>query len=245
MIKALLFDLDDTLLDSNMDQLMQQYFERIMGHSDGLIDREQFLQELLLGTRAMMTSTDTAVSNRDTFWQFFHRRTGLDIPSTEAHFNQFYETEFPQLQSFTRVRPTAREMIRWAFDRDYRVVIATNPVFPRRAVEYRLAWAGVPVDEFDYTLVTTYENAHATKPHAAYYRQILSVVGCQPQEALMIGDDWEQDIVPADRLGLFTYWINSVDQRLPDPDCVDGYGTLDALYTRLQAGWLEQLGAGV
>ena len=53
-------------------------------------------------------------------------------------------------------------------------------MFPHQAVEARLAWAGVPVTEYPYTLVTSYENMHAAKPHQAYYQEILAKIGCRP-----------------------------------------------------------------
>jgi len=129
-----------------------------------------------------------------------------------------------------------------AMERGLSVVVATNPLFPQRAIEHRLEWAGLPVSQYDFALVTTYENMHAAKPQPAYYREILATVGVRPEQALMVGDDWKNDIAPAAAAGLYTYWIAAEDAAPPDPSILHGQGTLDALAERVANGWLEQLG---
>jgi FMN phosphatase YigB (HAD superfamily) len=89
------------------------------------------------------------------------------------------------------------------------MAVATNPVFPRTAVEQRLDWAGVPAREFPYDLITTYENMHATKAHPAYYREILSRLNRKPGECLMVGDDRQRDIEPAAGEGIPVFWVHS------------------------------------
>ncbi|MGD2105208.1 MAG: HAD hydrolase-like protein, partial [Anaerolineae bacterium] len=109
-------------------------------------------------------------------------------------------------------------------------VVATNPMFPRVAVEQRLAWAGVRADEIDYALVTTYENMHATKAHASYYQEILERLDRRPEECLMVGDSWDMDVVPASSVGIPAYWITE-EARPPSPDVpLAGWGTLSQLW---------------
>jgi FMN phosphatase YigB (HAD superfamily) len=121
------------------------------------------------------------------------------------------------------------------------VVIATNPLFPAAAIEQRLAWAGVPINEFAYSLVTTLENMHTTKPHESYYAEILARIDCPPGMALMVGDSWKNDIIPAAALGMATYWIPPDAEPAPDATLLRGWGTLEALYGQVQAGWLAEL----
>ncbi len=118
---------------------------------------------------------------------------------------RFYAEEFPKLQAMTRPIPEARPLVEWAFAHDLQVAIATNSLFPRTAIEQRLAWAGVPVTEFDYALVTSYEIMHATKANPAYYCEVLERLGRQPSECLMVGDDWTLDMLPAAAVGIPIY----------------------------------------
>ena len=100
------------------------------------------------------------------------------------------------------VRESVREVLS---DEGYRVVIATNPLFPATAIEQRLDWAGVR--DFPYALVTTMENSHFSKPNPRYYEEILAKIQSAPETTWMIGDNPTNDIIPARTLGLKTWWI--------------------------------------
>ncbi|MCP5097364.1 MAG: HAD family hydrolase [Chloroflexi bacterium] len=216
MVQAVLLDLDDTLLGNDMDTFMHHYFRLLGEFATALMDKDKFLQELLVCTRAMIMNVDTAVTNRDVFWQTFAQRNDMNnIDELEQFFDTFYREQFPQLEKTTQRYDAAAQLINWCQENDLKVVIATNPVFPTYAIEERLRWAGIPAKEHWYDLVTTYDNMHSTKPHPSYYREILDEIDCPAKAALMVGNDWENDIVPAAECGLATYWIAADDAPLP------------------------------
>ena len=245
MINAILFDLDDTLLGNDMDDFIPAYFDMLGNYVAPRYPKEKFLPALLQGTEAMIANQNTAVSNREAFWHTFQQLTGLGIDDLEAYIQTFYEEQFPQLQPVAQYRPVAVDLVQACLDNGWQIVVATNPLFPRVAIEHRLEWAGVPVTQFPYALVTTYENMSATKPHPAYYRQILEKIGLAdaPETAVMIGNDWANDIEPAASLGMYTYWVTDRNMPPQNPDQVTAYGTLSQLYQKLKNGW--PLGEGV
>lgn len=237
VFETILFDLDDTLLGNDMERFMPAYFSLLGAYARPVLDRERFMSALLRGTRAMIADTDPAVTNRDAFWTCFEQLTGLDAAETEAFFDRFYQDEFPKLRDVAVPRPVAISLLRYCAENGIQVVIATNPLFPRLAIEHRLQWAGVPVTAFDYALVTSYENMHATKPRPAYYREILAQVGAEAESALMVGDDWEHDVEPAAAVGMDVYWIAPAWAEPPDANLIAGYGSLDDCYR-----WLRRAG---
>lgn len=241
MIEAILFDLDDTLLGNKVDTFVPQYFRLLGRYAAALMPGDHFIDELLVCTNLTIKNQDPQRTNHQVFWQAFSERTGLDGPETEAFFASFYEEQFEQLRPYTQTRPCARKVVQACFDAGLTVVIATNPLFPRRAIEHRLAWAGVPVTAFDYALVTTLENMHATKPNPAYYREILSRIDCPPQAALMVGDSWKNDMLPAGQVGLSAYWVPPDEEPIPDETAVAGWGSLDDFWALVQSGWLQSL----
>ncbi len=246
-VKTLLFDLDDTLLGNDMDVFLPRYFALLGDYARPLIgSADDLLRELLAGTQAMIRNEDRGLSNREVFWQVFAERTGLDRAEAEAYFNRFYDEQFPSLQEVTELRPWAARTVRRALAEGYQVVVATNPLFPLRAIEHRLAWAGVPVEDHDFALVTSYENMHATKPNPAYYEEILEQVRAEPESTLMVGDDWKNDVIPAAALGMRVYWITAGEAEPPVAGVVAGAGTLEQFYHWL-FGEPEQTpdGAGV
>ncbi|RMG94835.1 MAG: HAD family hydrolase [Chloroflexi bacterium] len=241
MIRAVLLDLDDTLLGNETEGFMRAYFSILGEWASELMDRDRFLRVLLMATREVIRRQDTAVSNRDLFWHHFQALSGLDPEALEPFFDRFYEQMFPKLASLTQPRPVARALVQTCLEHGYKVVVATNPLFPRRAIEERLRWAGVPVSEFPYTLVTSYENMHAAKPNPAYYRQILEMIDCPADAAIMVGDDWENDIKPAAGIGMFTYWLPADGEEPPDLATVTAFGSLEQFYELVCDGWLQQI----
>ncbi len=246
MLKAILFDLDDTLLGNSMDTFVPAYFQALTRWVAHLIPPEQLIPELMRATEAMVANDGSGPTNEEVFAAIFYPALGYDQDEVKPVFEQFYEQEFPRLQSLTQVRPVARPLVEWAFERGLQVVIATNPLFPRLPIEQRLAWAGVPVTEFDYDLVTCYENMHATKSHPAYYREILTRLGREPGECLMVGDDRERDIAQAASVGIPVYWIiQPGDTLLPfrpsdkrKASLLAGQGTLAELWELARTGSL-------
>ena len=242
MLKAVLFDLDDTLLGNHMDTFIPRYFGLLGQYAEVYLPRDEFLKTLMTATHVMAANTDPTTTNRDVFWQSFNEQTGLDAQEMEPFFDAFYANQFLALESVMTRRETAVSLINACQSQNLKVVIATNPMFPRPAVEARLKWAGLPVTAFDFDLVTTYENMHATKPQPIYYEEILERIGVASGEALMVGDDWGNDMVPANSIGCYTYWLPMNGEIAPpQDDVVTQYGSLDELYNLVESGWLAQL----
>ena len=77
-------------------------------------------------------------------------------------------------------------------ERGLTLCLATNPVFPRVAVETRLSWIGLSFADF--SSVTTYETAHFCKPNLGYYRETLAAIGKAPGECIMVGNNPVDDL---------------------------------------------------
>jgi len=226
MIKALLFDLDDTLLVNSMNTFLPSYF--------GQLAREY--PELSAGVVVGATQHAAALaqSNQDptttldrVFATAFTPRIGRPEAEWRARYASFYATRFDTLQPLTDRRPEARDILVWALNAGYRVVIATNALFPRAAVEARLRWAGVA--DLALARVTVLEDWHFAKPNPAYFAEILADLGLQPHETLMIGNDPHEDVAAAASLGIPCWWVTD-DTLTPAPEGVDlvGRGPLRA-----------------
>ena len=242
-LKALLLDLDDTLIDNSMDTFIPAYFRALEAFVAGVVEPGKFIEELLKATRAMDHNEGTGPTNEEVFAAAFY--PALEVPREEMEplLARFYNEAFPQLEPLTGRRPAAPKIVEWAKGRGLQVVIATNPLFPRTAIEQRMAWGRVGVDLFDYELVTCYENSHATKSSPAYFREIVEFLGRQPGECLMVGDNWGWDVVCAGEAGIPSYWIASdgVLPPVPPEPVVElvGRGDLNSFLTAAEDGSLE------
>lgn len=203
MIRAVLFDLDGTLLSNDIHSFLPPYFELLTGALSDLVPPKMVVQEVMAATRAMMVQRESACTNQEVFFNRFLPAIGLSWEQALARFDAFYEHDFGKLRKYTERRPEARPTMAQAFKLGFQVVIATNAVFPLRAIEHRLDWAGV--GDFPYALITSYENMHACKPNPAYYLEIAHRLGRQPGECLMIGND--PDDLAAAQTGMATFYV--------------------------------------
>lgn len=239
MIKAILFDLDDTLLDNRPERFLPPYFQALSAYVAHLVPPARLVAALQQATGVMLADHDRDRTNADVFWEAFTPLIGIPQATMEPVTAQFYEERFNDLARFTAPRPAAPRVVQTAFDCGLRVVIATNPLFPRRAIEHRLAWANVPVTEFPYDLITTYENMHTTKPQPAYYAEIAACLQLTPAECLMVGDDPLRDVAPAQAVGMPVFWVNAPSTAAAPPSDPPAYaGSLEDV-RRL----LDQLGS--
>jgi FMN phosphatase YigB (HAD superfamily) len=239
-LKALLLDLDDTLIDNSVETFIPAYFRALESFVAGVVPPGRFIEELLAATRAMNHNPGSGASNEEVFAAAFYPALGIPREEMEPLLERFYRDEFPKLRPLTGARAAAPRVVEWAHTRGLQIAIATNPLFPRAAIEERMAWGGVGVDRFTYDLVTSYENCHATKSSPTYYLEILQALGRRPEECLMVGDNWDWDVVCAAQAGIAGYWIEAPASPPPQPTVdVVGRGSLDEFLTAALNGELE------
>ena len=231
-VRAILFDLDGTLLSNNMDVFLPHYFRLLTSRVAHIIPPEVFMSHLMRATNIMMAN-DGPETNEEVFAQEFYPLVGHSREELEAVFLDFYTTDFPGLRRYTRLKPEARGVVQRAFDLGCDVAIATNPLFPAIATQQRLEWAGVA--DYPYRLVTTYENSRAAKPNLLYFEQVLQTLGHPAEASLVVGDE-DMDMVAA-HLGCRTFLIPGPRTQLAPTTPRPTYrGTLADL-SRLLDGW--------
>lgn len=68
--------------------------------------------------------------------------------------------------------------------------------------------------------IFTSRTVGAMKPQSAYFQHILSALGLQPDEMVMVGDSYYADITGAKLCGLWTVWLTQSATQAPDADAV-------------------------
>lgn len=216
VMKAILFDLDGTLLDIDIDAFLSKYFAKlssviaVIANDDG--HRDQILRAIHEATGAMMRPHEP-LTNREVFVQEFGSRTGLDLTTLWPVFDRFYAEDFLALGDGFGPAEGAIGALTAARKCGLKIAVATNPIFPRIAIEHRMSWAGITPEDVD--VITDFETMVACKPHAAYFRQTAEMLGVSPHDCLMVGDDAVLDLAAAD-IGMKTFFVGDASRVWAD-----------------------------
>lgn len=239
MSLTLLLDLDDTLLQNDIDVFLPHYLKALSLHLSDRFNGDLLIHKLLAATQQMVQNRDPRFTAEEAFDRVFYPALNTTKQELNTALTRFYGEVFPTLQSLTRPRPAAQDLVKAAFDRGYRVVVATNPLFPTTAIHQRLEWAGLSPREYPFALITTYETMHFTKPSLAYYAEILGQLGWPDQPAVMVGNSLSDDIQPAAALGLPAYHLTGTTTRNNGDASSYVEGELEGVLP-----WLEEIAAG-
>ncbi|MEZ0396922.1 MAG: DinB family protein [Anaerolineales bacterium] len=206
---TLLLDLDDTLLDTNIQEFAPAYFASLSNALAEFVSPEVMLPALTGGTQAMMRNADPALTLRQVFDAHFFPRLGVEREVLQPSIERYYNEVFPSIQRVTRQRPEAIAFVEWAFECGHRVAVATNPFFPIKAIHHRLRWAGLPPERYPFALISSYETFHFTKEAGAYFYEFLGQLGWPDDPLVMVGNDLEMDLLPALKVGLPVFWVRT------------------------------------
>jgi len=235
VLTGVLFDLDGTLLDIDIDGFLNDYFSAlgpvvadVLG--DGI--------DPAVGLRAVIDSTSAMVAphpgrtNQAVFNERFHdiTKVNLDLEEYALPFERFYSEVFPTLRKTIGPRDGARDVVQIALDLGLHVAVATNPIFPLSAIRERMRWADV--HDLPVHAVTSYETMHATKPLPAYFSETASLIGAATHACLMVGDDRVLDMGAAD-IGMKTFYVGK--DPIPASDFSGDLRDLAQLLPRLVA----------
>ncbi|WCN37318.1 HAD family hydrolase [Aneurinibacillus uraniidurans] len=229
--RAILFDLDGTLLTMDTEAFVKRYIERLGAYTAHIIEPQKLGASLWEATKHVMQDDDGTKTNAEVFQQKFLDLTGLAYDTVWPVFDQFYADEFPVLQEDCGPHPYAAKVVEEAKRQGYHVVVATNPVFPGVSIIERLRWAGFAAEDFVH--VTVFEEAHYCKPNPNYFREISESIGIPPERCIMIGNDMQQDMV-AEEVGMQTFLVEDykIDRGVPQHR-VTASGMMKQLYDML------------
>lgn len=189
-MKTFLFDLDSTLLQMNQDEFVEAYFKSIARYSYTLGYNPKEFMEIFNKAAYAIIKNDGSMTNEDRFWMVIKEKY-TDIDFLKKSFDHYYRNEFHELKDHIHKTYHPYELIKYLKDKGYRIILATNPVFPKVATEERMKWAGLSVDLFDD--ITTYENSRYCKPNHLYYLEILNKYSLKEEDCIMVGNDIDDD----------------------------------------------------
>lgn len=204
MITTILFDLDGTLLPMDQDIFVKAYIKGLTLAAESVGYSPMILSTAIMAGTAAMVKNNGEKTNEEAFWNILEGTYGESVRKDIHMFDEFYATDFQKIKDVCGFEPKSAELIKYIKDKGYRVVLATNPLFPKIATESRIRWAGLEPSDFEY--FTTYETSHYCKPNLGYYRELIDRLQVEPTECLMIGNDVNEDMIAAE-LGMKVFLL--------------------------------------
>jgi FMN phosphatase YigB (HAD superfamily) len=193
----------------------------------------RLVEQVYRSTDAMIRNLVPHISNEEAFQQDFYQNWNIPSQEFNKFFDNFYERGFPQLKKFTRPFPGIPEMMEKVFARGFKVVVATNAVFPLKL--YSSVLIGQESVIFLMILITSFELMHYCKPHPQYYQEIAQYIGVSPEHCLMVGNDIGEDL-PAGTVGMKTFLVENLlidkghsTRQIGEASCRDLYKFIDTL----------------
>lgn len=118
----------------------------------------------------------------------------------KACLKHFSLTKAPWRSDLEQLYPAVPALLQQLSGRYALGVIANQ----NAGLEERLrAWGILPY----FRVIVSSHDVGAAKPDPAIFETALQAARCSPEEACMIGDRLDNDILPAQRLGMHTIWV--------------------------------------
>jgi len=198
VIRAIVFDLDNTLTD-----FMRMKEAAINAAIDGMIDAGFRLSRSELRERVDSIYREQGLEFQRVFDELLEREFGeVDPKILASGIVAYRRARESALVLYPHAHMTLLELLK----RGIRLGVVSDA--PRLQVWMRLCALGL---HHVFDAVVTFEDTGARKPAPAPFREVLRQLQVDPQEAMMIGDWAERDVVGAKSLGMKTVFARYGD----------------------------------
>lgn len=191
-VKAILFDLDNTLID-----FMRFKRETARAAARAMVGKGLPDTEKNAYGKIFEAYDRYGIEYQKTFYRVirpFNLEVGKAEKIQQAGIIAYLKRKFEVLRPYPSVKPALKRL-----GRRFRLGIVTDA--PRNKAWQRLVLCGLD-DVFEF--VITPDDAGKKKPHQAPFRMALEKLGMRPEEVLFVGDNPGRDMEGAKRAGMKT-----------------------------------------
>ena len=209
-VKAVLFDLDNTLYDFSSAHRLALRALAEYGQSRFDVPARRFLLAYQQADKQLKTELPyvAACHNRVIIAQRMLELLGLPSVVTPL---ELYETYWGTLLRAIKPYPGAAELLGRLHDQGIRIGICTDMT---AHIQHRKIAALGLASCLD--AMVTSEEAGVEKPNPKIFRDCLRKLHAEPNEAIFIGDSFERDVCGAHAAGLIPFWLNTRMAAAPE-----------------------------
>lgn len=198
MIKAIIFDLDNTLLDFiKMKQFSVKAAITAMNEAGLAVNEEKAYQDIF------DLYIEKGWENQQVFDDYLNQTVGkVSNKILAAGIVSYRRAREATLLVYPNVNKTLIELIKMG------IKLAVVSDAPSREAWMRLYYLNL---HHVFEPVLTYDDTGVRKPSAKPFKMALDILNVEPEEALMIGDWPERDVVGAKQIGMKTIFARYGD----------------------------------
>jgi putative hydrolase of the HAD superfamily len=212
MVRAVLFDLDDTLFDHrgcSQDALHAARDCHVSLRAMPLADLERLHSTFLeqLHGDVMLGKVPLEDARHERFRRLLAAAGATPSEAVVSLTAAAYRDRYREVR---RAVPGAVPLLAALAGR-VRVGVVSNNLFDEQLDKLKLCG----LEPFVHALIVS-ERVGVSKPDPAIFTAALEAVGCRANEAVMVGDSWIADIAGARAAGIRPVWFNPMELALPD-----------------------------
>ncbi len=197
-VEALVFDLDNTLVD-----FMRMKREAVRAASEAMVGAGLKMKPEEVYEEVFHIYDKEGIEDQRVFNKLLEKILGrIDWHILAAGIVAYRKAKEANLRPYPNVRKLLVELLK----RGYKLAVVSDA--PRLQAWTRLVESSL--DPF-FDAVVTYEDTYERKPAAAPFKKALSLLGVDPGRAVMVGDWAERDVVGAKTIGMITVFARYGD----------------------------------
>ena len=208
MIKAIIFDLDNTLVD-----FMKMKDDAVKAAVKAMIDAGLRISKEEANEKIYRIYKDEGIEFQEVFDRFLQESCGEINPKVlAAGIVAYRKAREAALVLYPHVNLTLVELIK----RGLKLAVLSDA--PRKQAWLRLCYLNL---QHIFDVVVTYEDTGKRKPCPEPFEKVLELLGAKPDEAMMVGDWPERDMTGASQLGIRTIYAKYGDTYVRYDDGAD------------------------
>jgi len=208
MIKAVIFDIDNTLMD-----FMRMKRAAVDAAVDAMLDAGLSMKKEKMYESIFETYWKDGIEDQNIFDKVLVKEFGaVDYRILAAGIIGYKRAKEGHMTLYPRVKLALTELMKGG------IAMGVLSDAPRLSVWMRIVALGL---HHYFEHVVTFEDTGERKPSPKPFKKILGLLAVEPQEAIMVGDWAERDIKGAKALGIRTAWAkygNEFDTKVSGAD---------------------------